>query len=113
MKLFDVGLFLKRRRIELCRKNKKGLPQSGGIDVTTDVIDMFITVLETEESKHYQYTKDGLTYKIQIQRMTAEEVEESKVINDKDKKRRQMETAQLLSVFDRHLSIPLFNRGRF
>jgi len=76
MKLIDVGIFMKAGGFFLCRKNSRGLPQSGGINVTNQVIDFFLDNFETGKDEFYTYTRGNDLYRVEIRKMSEEEKHE-------------------------------------
>lgn len=76
MKLADVGLFTIDGKFCLCRKNSRGLPQLGGVDVTNQVIDFFMDNFQTKEDQFYVYTRGQEMFKVKIHKMSEEEKQE-------------------------------------
>lgn len=76
MKLADIGLFTIDGKFCLCRKNSRGLPQSGGVDVTNQVIDFFLDNFQTKEDQFYVSTRGPEMFKVQIHKMSEEEKQE-------------------------------------
>ena len=100
MKIADVKIVFTEHGIQLCRVNKRGNPQAGGVDVTREVLDQLMDLLKSEEGKVIKYERlDGDIYEISVKKLTEEQKEDRAEKKKLDSENGLANTVRLLSMF--------------
>ena len=105
MKIADVKIVFTKYGIQLCRMNKRGNPQAGGVDVTREVLDQLMDLLECADGKINSYDRlNGDSYEISCKKLTEEQKADRAEKKKYDSEKSAVEVGKLLAMFGTYCS---------